>query len=115
MRHEHPFHCHKKNCYKTAFNTPEYLTPADWEFLGKILKYLAGDDAERLYNFLWSIKNRENTLNFFNRVVGWPEGYIYCSSFTYFCCTGIRCLKNENSYPKLIKAYKNRPKQEKTS
>jgi len=102
---DHPFYCHKKNRLKTACDTPEYLTNQDWSNLKRVIKILQNNDAEAL-NFF--VKNNINAVHFFDRIVGWPEGYIYCFEFSFCEKTGLQAIKK--SLPLMLKSLKNRPK-----
>lgn len=67
-----PFYCHKKNCRKTAWETPEYLTEEDWKMVRGALAALEAGDLDA---FLLAIKPDPDS--FFDRILGWPEGYQY--------------------------------------
>lgn len=86
----HPFYCHKKNCRKTVWETPEYLSKEDWDFAKEVVKYLSMKSDEgrtKLYDFLWDRKNLKLTKDFFNHTIGWPEGFVYCQDSVYFGVT----------------------------
>lgn len=69
---DHPFFCRKKQCRKTAWETPEYLTAADL----KLLEELDGVGSEgRFHDVVFSSAARAE--GFFYRVIGWPEGLSY--------------------------------------
>ena len=76
---EHPFFCHKKNCRKTAWDTPEYLTANDKENTKKLVRVLQGQDATELWTFINLLTTGEKK-GLFYRVLGWPEGLHYCES-----------------------------------
>jgi hypothetical protein len=83
-KEEHPFFSQKKGCRKRALETPEYLTDDDWEFARQVVVHLSNSGVKELFDLLWDSKNRNITSDFFNQTVGWPEGYFYCSGWTYF-------------------------------
>lgn len=83
----HPFYCYKKNCRKTAWQTPEYLNKEDWEFLRQILPLININKGEEFYNFLYADINKAEI--FFNRIIGWPEGFNYCKNIKYCQKTAI--------------------------
>jgi len=79
---DHPFFCYKKNCSKTAWNTPEYLSPEDWDFLAKVYDTLKNGNGEQLHALLWSVLD-SIAEHFFNHSIGWAEGYTYCRNLRY--------------------------------
>jgi hypothetical protein len=81
---EHPFYCDKKKCRKTAWGTPEYLTEDDWKAVKEFVDIAETKDADKAFNFIWNLKNLKDTQSFFNRVLGWPEGYTYCQSKSFW-------------------------------
>lgn len=83
---EHPFFCYKKNCRKTAWDTPEYLTQADYNFIQGLIPFLKTEDKQGCMNYLYPMGEKwTNTVAFFDRVMGWPEGYGYCSHVDIYC------------------------------
>lgn len=83
-KQEHPFFCLKKKCRKTAYDTPEYLSPADWEFLRKIVHVLRSGTGVEFHDLLWDRNNPPGqTRNFFYHCLGWPEGHSYCMAEGY--------------------------------
>jgi len=88
---EHPFYCEKKQCRKTAWDTPEYLTDVDRMMIRQVVVLLNQDDADGLYSLFQS--NRVASKDFFNRVIGWPEGKVYCENLRYVQLTAFRGLK----------------------
>ncbi len=90
------FYCAKKMCRKTAWDTPEYMEKADWDFLTKLIPRLEVGNAEKVHNlFLKHIIVGTTTADFFDRVIGWPEGFVYCADIQYFKTTGIGCLQKQ--------------------
>jgi hypothetical protein len=77
---DHQFFCTKKRIRKTAWDTPEYLTDDDWALSRKILTAKTGLDFT--VAILEAFKNR-TAEGFFNRVLGWPEGFHYCRSTSF--------------------------------
>ncbi len=69
---DHPFYCYKKQCRKTAWETPEYLTVGDLA----LLERLEGVQTEAEFHEL-AYASRETAEGFFYRVIGWPEGVRY--------------------------------------
>lgn len=98
---KHPFYCYKKKCRKTAWDTPEYLTPKDWEFLEQVVAAVsAGTEGSegKVLRVLFGNKtdfHAESSIDrdFFNRVIGWPEGWNYCQDTPYFEATGFWVFK----------------------
>lgn len=88
------FYCAKKQCRKTAWDTPEYLTEEDWEYAEKVLKVLDKGTADKLYDVLW--KDEKLAKRFFNQTMGWPEGYVYCQDHDYVKRTAFGCLKGKS-------------------
>lgn len=94
----HPFFCYKKQCRKTAWETPEYLTESDWQFVEELIKALEAKDKAAFDKILYfrpkgypHVKEgyEDRDYIFFNRVMGWPEGKgYYCrmssDNHTYF-------------------------------
>lgn len=106
MKEEHPFYCKKKNCHKTAWNTPEYLTPEDWKYVEYILNIFENGNYLRIYNAFYSDgQTIKQTKTFFYRIIGWPEGYVYCHDINYLKGLGGSCLKHD--LPLLKEALKN--------
>lgn len=95
---DHPFYCKLKQCRKTAWDTPEYITGVDKMFMRQVVVLLAKDDADGLYSLFQS--NRKASKDFFCRVIGWPEGYSYCQRIEYVRVTALRILK-KNDLPRL--------------
>ena len=91
-RDEHPFFCRKKQCRKTAWQTPEYLTEQDWLTLKKVIDIITSGD---LGAFCCFVSNTKGSSDFFYRVIGWPEGYRYCQSYSYCEKTGFRCISRD--------------------
>lgn len=87
---DHPFYCWAKQCRKTAWDTPEYITDVDRMMMRQVLVLLNQDDADGLYSLFQS--NRKATEDFFNRVIGWPEGFAYCNEMKYVSTTGMRMI-----------------------
>ena len=78
------FYCKKKHCRKTAWGTPEYLSEEDWRSLALIVAIIESGDVAMLSQFL--------TDDFFNKMIGWPEGIVYCADYKYLRMTGMMCL-----------------------
>lgn len=103
------FYCARKRCRKTAWETPEYLTQADWKFLKSLLPDIQCLNPAALWQTLWFHHNFLLTRDFFDRVMGWPEGYVYCQDFNYFKIAGVLVFqKNFHKLKEsLDKKYKN--------
>jgi len=78
---EHPFFCNKKNCRKTAWDTPEYLSEDDWKAIEGFVNIALTMNADKAFEFIWSLTD---TKSFFYIVLGWPEGLNYCQSSSYW-------------------------------
>lgn len=100
----HPFFCKKKQCRKTAWVTPEYMSQNDWLFLKQIIDILENGTAIQLYDLLWDKQNQTLTKNFFNHTIGWPEGHTYCLEESYVVKTAFAGLKTHD-LPLLKNAY----------
>lgn len=88
-KNNHPFYCFKKNCRKTAWDTPEYLTNIDWANLRDVIKIIKKKD----FNDFWSfVVLAPGSKDFFNRVLGWPEGWVYSQNVVYCEKTAIPML-----------------------
>ena len=98
---DHPFFCVKKNCRKTAWDTPEYLDDDDWTFAKECVDILESGAGFQFYTFLWKCPTQAN--NFFNHIIGWPEGYNYCNDRRYTELTAVVGLRN-HTLAKLKKA-----------
>ena len=96
----HPFYCHKKNCLKTAWDTPEYLTENDWYIVGAVTCFLAQNDFRGFRHF---VLNNPYAKRFFYLAIGWPEGYNYCQSLSYCEKTAFPMML-KNDLEKLEKA-----------
>lgn len=91
----HPFFSYSKGCRKTAWETPEYLTTGDYEYIQDIIPLLESNKIEELRTYMFptifdgDIDSRrtrqEQTKDFFDRVIGWPEGNSYCPHIEPFC------------------------------
>ena len=78
---KHPFFCNKKNCRKTAWDTPEYMSEEDWAFLERAYDIMLKKDYTA---FLWlGFENPDMWRNLFNHMLGWPEGMVYCREIEY--------------------------------
>ena len=91
---EHPFYDVKKGCKKTAWDTPEHLTQADWAFALLMIAMLSDGDFENVYAAIMDRSHHALTRAFFNRVIGWPEGLAYCRKYEY-------CIKT--AFPGIVK------------
>jgi len=91
---EHPFYDVKKGCRKTAWDTPEHLTQADWAFALLMIAMLSDGDFENVYAAIMDRSHHALTRAFFNRVIGWPEGLVYCRKHEY-------CIKT--AFPGIVK------------
>lgn len=100
------FYCGSKQCRKSAWDTPEYLTTNDWLFCGKVIEVLESGTGHDLFSLLYgrSCCNQWDISAFFNRVVGWPEGARYCQKESYVVTTAFDSLK-QHSLSRLKKAY----------
>lgn len=100
-RKDHPFFCFEKNTRKTAWDTPKYLIEQDWAFIAKLIPVLEGGSEVEAWALIWDSFPRAE--DFFNRVIGWPEGCTYCRDKSYFCKCGLPMII-KNKLPKLKKA-----------
>ena len=89
MNKQHPFYCYKKKCRKSAWDTPEYLSDEDWEFVRKAVLL----DVEQLFEMLWMKENAKLCEAFFYKVLGWPEGLTYCRNYGYWQNTAFPALE----------------------
>ena len=79
-KNDHPFFCHKHHTRKTAWDTPEYLTDADWALAHKMVSVTNGlDYAVSIFEAF----ENGTAEGYFNRVLGWPEGFHYCRSVSF--------------------------------
>jgi hypothetical protein len=92
MKETHPFYCFKKQCQKSAWNTPEYLSKINWKTIEKIIGWIKANDWESFHSFLLK-DNAEQGKEFFYRAIAWPEGYVYCQSKIYCEITGFPMIK----------------------
>ncbi len=95
-----PFYCYKKMCRKTAWDTPEYMTEQDWVTLRKFRDIIASKNLEA---FMALLDDRTGWKNFFNHMVGWPEGEVYCQDWDYARRTFLANASN-HMLPKIDKA-----------
>lgn len=79
MKKQHPFFCIKKQCRKSVFETPEYLTDYDLETVEIYTSCLKNNDLDWFYNLAHS----DRAEGLFYRILGWSEGWSYCSSYKY--------------------------------
>ena len=91
---DHPFFDFKKNCRKTAWDTPEHLNDNDWQFIRKLLFYIENNSPDDFFRELWS--NYPLANDFFNRALGWPEGFHYCKDSGYVEKTALPSLKTHD-------------------
>ena len=90
----------KKKCRKSAWDTPEHMSQADWEFAGIVVGLLLSSQFDALYELIQTKPKRELSRRFFNVALGWPEGWHYSSNRGWFASTACKCMKTE--LPKLI-------------
>jgi hypothetical protein len=102
-KEDHPFYCYAKKCRKTAWNTPEFMTEQDWEFLAKIASALKSKTCDLFFNLVGASHERELVKGFFYRAIGWPEGLGYCTSYAYVKATAFQMLK-KHDLPKIKEA-----------
>lgn len=102
-KEEHPFFCHKKQCRKTAWDTPEYLTEEDWGFAEEFVRLVKTGDGQKAFDWIWDRDHVKHAEAFFNRVLGWPEGHVYCRENSYWLRTAVPGLL-AHSLPKLEQA-----------
>lgn len=95
-----PFYCYKRMCRKTAWDTPEYMTPEDWATLKRFRDVIV---SKNLDAFMSLANNREAWSAFFNRMVGWPEGRVYCQDWEYARRTFLPSVGN-HMLPKIEQA-----------
>ncbi len=111
-KYDHPFFCMKRNCQKTAWDTPEYLTKEDWDFLKKIVDVLEqakdNNDCSGFHKLLFGRGHNDDlTKAFFYRVMGWAEGYSYChENGRYLELTAFPIIRNRH-FLKFKEALKN--------
>lgn len=94
------FYDEKKQCRKTAWDTPEHLSDRDWDFIAHVLLCMSG----RAVVSFWRLLNTRDGLAFLYRAIGWPEGANYCRDLSYFKTTGFPGLLRMQ--PKLLQAFK---------
>ena len=71
------FFCHKNNCRKTCWQTPEHVAK-DIPLIKECAALIEEGDGEKLFVFLNQGKGEDyKAFIFFNRVIGWPEGNNY--------------------------------------
>ena len=99
-----PYYCASKGCRKTVWNTPEYLTSEDWDFLKEIVRLAKGGAGQDVFDLLWEPPEK-HTEAFFCRVLGWPEGHSYCRNNDYWLQTAFPGI-TRHSLSKLEKALK---------
>ena len=75
------FFDYKKNCRKSAWATPEHLSDEDWAFTRAVVKELEGGTPDSLFALIW--EDYGHAMAFFNRILGWPEGLVYCQELSY--------------------------------
>ena len=68
------FYCGEKRCRKSAWLTPEYLTPDDWKNTRDAVAALNAKDMSAFNTILRRPGYKEA---FFYRVIAWPEGARY--------------------------------------
>jgi hypothetical protein len=107
----HPFFCHIKNCRKTAWDTPEYLSKNDWIFLEIVYNVMVKKDLD---SFLSLQDDREMWRNLFNHMLGWPEGMIYCRGYEYVKKCFMPAVGN-NMLPNILKALESHRKESEIS
>ena len=71
-REDHPFYCYAKNCQKSAWATPEFLSEQDWSIVEAMIGALEAGDEPRLLAVV-----RPNAEAVFYRIMAWPEGRQY--------------------------------------
>jgi len=91
----------KKRMRKSAWDTPEQMSQADWEFAGIVVGLLLGDRFDALYDLMQTKPSRDLSRRFFNVSLGWPEGWHYASNRAWFISTACIGMKTHNA-PKLI-------------
>jgi len=101
-KEDHPFYCYRLQKRRSAWDTPEFLTQADWDFIAKIIDVLKTGDGNALYNVLWRADSGL-TKRFFYQSIGWPEGWTYCSEYDYVVKTAFGNLKR-HELPRLNEA-----------
>jgi hypothetical protein len=70
---DHPFYCRRKQCRKSVWATPEYLSDRDWRLVeGVVSAFTTGDRAA-----FEALLEGDGAAAFFYRVIGWPEGLNY--------------------------------------
>lgn len=89
---DHPFFCRAKSVAKSAWDTPEYLSEADWQLARDAL---AAATPEALHALLYAESARAEA--FFYRVIGWSEGLRYMSELDFVQSTGWAGLNNQLS------------------
>lgn len=94
---EHPFFCYKIKGRKTAWDTPEYLNEQDWESCRKFINFQAGQEL-----LIWILSGAAEIEDFFNRCLGWPEGYVYCMNSETMCTTALAGKHGETTVKQLL-------------
>ena len=80
---KHPFFCEGKGCRKSAWETPDCLSAADWSLIREIRHASTSETFTKIV-----YRDSKTTDAFFNRVIGWPEGEHYMRDEGYALATG---------------------------
>ena len=99
-KHDNAFYCGSKQCRKSAWATPEYMESSDWEAVARVIEILKSNNVEEFSLFVRSASGTP----FFDRVIGWPEGYRYCyENYEYVRSTAMPTLV-KHDLPKLCES-----------
>jgi hypothetical protein len=90
--------CPNRGIVKTAWDTPEYLSDADWQFAQKVVDLCNVDDAAGLFALFDS--DRQLKRNFFVKTIGYIEGKHYSAEYEWFLWTFFPGLK-QHTVPRL--------------
>jgi len=83
------FYCYKKQCRKTLWDTPEYITKADRKVIAGLIQCLQKPSFDGYHEFNKALNGAHKVSKvtgkvtervyqmFFDRVIGWPEGVRY--------------------------------------
>jgi hypothetical protein len=100
-KEDHPFYCYAKSCRKSAWDTPEFLSKEEWEFL-RDKAIPAVESLDHILFMTTIYEDRAMGEMFFMRAIGWVEGHSYCHNARYTELTAMDGLQHD--LPKLKKA-----------
>jgi len=88
------FYDEKKQCRKSVFTTPEHITDQDWAFM-RLLISAATKGIDNVYFALYGRQPEDQCRAFFDRMIGWPEGYGYCRDLQYWSSAGAAMVQSQ--------------------